>query len=63
MKVRSNGHGHMTKMAAMPKYGKHLKKSSSPEPKGRSSSKPGMQQRVIKYYQVCSNDDLGLTLT
>ena len=28
----SNGLGHMTNMAAMPKYGKNLKKSSSPEP-------------------------------
>ena len=35
MKVCSNGPGHMTKMAAMPIYGKNLKKSSSPEPKGR----------------------------
>ena len=34
-KVCSNGPGHMTKMAAMPIYGKNLKKSSSPEPKGR----------------------------
>ena len=25
---------HMTKMAAVPIYGKNLKKSSSPEPKG-----------------------------
>ena len=25
--------------------------------------KLGMQHRVIKYYQVCSNDDPGLTLT
>ena len=33
-KVYSNGPGHMTKMAAMPMYGKNLKKSSS-EPKGR----------------------------
>ena len=33
-KVCSNGPGHMTKMAAMPIYGKDLKKSSSPEPKG-----------------------------
>ena len=31
----SNGRGHMTKMAAMPIYGKNLKKSSSPEHKGR----------------------------
>ena len=25
--------------------------------------KLGMQHRVLKYYQVCSNDDSGLTLT
>ena len=35
MKVSSNGLGHMTRMAAMPIYGKNLKKSSSLEPKGR----------------------------
>ena len=34
-KVCSNSPGHMTKMAAMPIYGKSLKKSSSPESKGR----------------------------
>ena len=34
-KVCSNGPGHMTKMAAMPIYGKNLKKSYSLEPKGR----------------------------
>ena len=34
-KVCSTGPGHMTKMAAMPLYDKNLKKSSSPEPKGR----------------------------
>ena len=31
-KVYMNGPGHMTKMAAMPIYGKNLKKSSSQEP-------------------------------
>ena len=31
-KVYINGTGHMTKMAAMPIYGKTLKKNSSPEP-------------------------------
>ena len=31
-KVYINGPGHMTKMAAMPIYGKNLKKSSDPEP-------------------------------
>ena len=34
-KVCSNSPGHMTKMSAMPIYGKNLKKSSSLEPKGR----------------------------
>ena len=32
MKIHINELGHMTKMAAMPVYGKNLKKSSSPEP-------------------------------
>ena len=30
-----NGPGHMTMMAAMPIYGKNIKKSSSPKPNGR----------------------------
>ena len=34
-KVYSNGPGHLTKMAALSIYGKTLKKSSSPGPKGR----------------------------
>ena len=34
-KVCINGPGHMTKMAAMPIYGKNIRKSSSPEPAGR----------------------------
>ena len=33
MKVCSTGPGHMTKMAAMPIYGRKLQNSSSPEPK------------------------------
>ena len=32
MKININELDHMTKMAAMPIYGKNLKKSSSPEP-------------------------------
>ena len=32
MKIYTNELGYMTNMAAMPIYGKHLKKSSSPEP-------------------------------
>ena len=34
-KVCSIGPGHVTKIAAMPIYGKNLKKSSSPEPIGQ----------------------------
>ena len=56
-KVCSNGPGHMTKMAVMPIYGKNFKISS------QESLKLGMQHQVLKYYQVCSNDDPGLTLT
>ena len=41
-KVCINGPGHMTKMGAMPRYGKNLKKSSSPEPAGRFSTKLDM---------------------
>ena len=62
-KICSNSPGHMTKMAAMPIYGKNLKKSSSPEPKGWWPWNFGMQHRVLEYYQICSNDDPGLTLT
>ena len=32
MKIYTNEVGHMTKMAAMPIYGKNLKISPSPEP-------------------------------
>ena len=32
MKIYTNEFGHMTNMAAMPLYGKTLKKSFSPEP-------------------------------
>ena len=35
VKVCSNGPGHMTNIAAMPIYGKNLKKSSSLEPNSR----------------------------
>ena len=31
MKIYTNKLGHMTNMAAMPVYGKNIKKSSSPE--------------------------------
>ena len=55
-------YGYMTKMAAMPIYGKNIiffffgtKKPIT--------LKFGMQHSVLEYYQVCSNDDPWLTLT
>ena len=56
-----NSPGHMTKMAAMPIYGKDLLIFSGT--KGLMTLKLGMQHRVLEYYQVCSNDDPELTLT
>ena len=61
-KVCSNGPGHMTKMAAMPIYGKNFKKIFSGT-KRPMTLKLRMQHWVRKYYQVCSNNDNGLTLT
>ena len=49
-------------MAAMPIYGKNLKKSSSPEPKA-DDLETWYAASGLKYYQVCSNHDPGLTLT
>ena len=57
--VYSNHPGHMTIMAAMLIYGKNLKKSSGT--KMQMTLKVGMQHRELEYYQVCSNDDPGLT--
>ena len=53
-----NGPGHMTKMAAMPIYGKRLLKPVSQEP-----MKLDMQHQGFKLYRVYINDDAGLTLT
>ena len=60
-KVCSNGPGHMTKMAAMPIYGKNFKNLL--RNKKTDDLEIWMQHRVLEYYQVCSNNDPGLTLT
>ena len=62
-KVCSNGPGHMTKMAAMPIYGKNLKKSFFFGTKTAMTLKLSMHHRVLEYYQVCSNDDPWLPMT
>ena len=51
-KVCSNGPGHMTKMAAMPIYGKNVRKIFFSGTKRQMTLKLGMQHRVLEYYQV-----------
>ena len=57
-KVCSNGPGHMTKMAAM-----LICKLFFSGTKRPMTLKIYMQHRVLEYYQICSKDDSGLTLT
>ena len=57
------GPGHMTKMAAMPIYGKNLKKIFFYGTKRPMTLKLCMRHQVLEYYQLCSNDDPGLILT
>ena len=52
-----------TKMAAMPIYGKNARNIFFSRTKKLITLKTGMQHRVLEYYQVCSNDNTGLTLT
>ena len=61
-KVCSNGHGHMTKMPPCPYMVKTLKNLLLWN-KRLMTLKLSMQHWVLEYYQVCSNDDPGLTLT
>ena len=53
------GLGHMTKVAAMPIYGKPIKIIFS----GTKRPITLKQHQVLECYQICSNDDPGLTLT
>ena len=62
-KVCSNGLSHMTKMATMAIYRKNLKKIFFSGTKRSVTLNLGIHYWVLEYYQVCSNDDPGLTLT
>ena len=57
MEVTSNGFGHVTKMTAMPIYGKTFKNLLLQNYK-LVTLKFGMQH-LVKYYQFCPNDDPG----
>ena len=62
-KVCLNGPGHMTKMAAMPIYGKNPLKIFFSRTRRLMTMGLGMSHRGCETYQVCSNDDPRLTLT
>ena len=61
--VQINGPGHMTKMAAMPMYGKNPLKIFFSRTRRPITSGLGMYHLGYGAYQVCSNDDPRLTLT
>ena len=58
-----NNPGHMTKMAAMPIYGKNPSKFFFSGTTGPISTKLGMKHRGLEYYNVFINYDLWMTLT
>ena len=58
-----NNPGHMTKMAAMPIYGKNPSKIFFSRTGGSISKKLGMKHRWLKYYNVYINHDPLMTLT
>ena len=53
----------MTKLAAMPIFGKNLKKNHLLWNQKADDHEIGMQHWVLEYYQVRSNDIPGMTLT
>ena len=58
-----NNPGHMTKMAAMPIYGKKKPSKIFSGTSGLISMKLGMKYRRLKYYKVYINHDPVMTLT
>ena len=63
MKVYRHDAGHMTKMAAMPIYGKNSSKIFFSGNGGPIPMKLGMWHQGLKPIIVYTNDDPGLTLT
>ena len=62
-KIHKNGPSHMTKMAAMPIYGKKITKIFSYRTYVIMILKLGIEHYVLKLYKVYLNDDIELTLT
>ena len=63
IKIYQHDAGHMTKMAAKPKYGKNPSKIFFSGTGGPISTKLGMLHRGLQPIIDYSNDDPGLTLT
>ena len=63
MKVCINGHGHMTKMAAMAINSKNPLKIFFFRTRRPMNSKLGIKHLVMELYKVCINHDPGMTLT
>ena len=63
MKVYIIGPGHMTKMAALHMRCKNPLKIFFSRNVSQMTLKPGTQQKGLEPYNVCINDDPGLTLT
>ena len=55
--------GHMTKMTAMPIYGKNPSKIIYSGTGRPISTKLGMRHRGLQPIRICSNDDTRVTLT
>ena len=63
MKIHQDNAGHMTKMAAMPKYDKTLKKNFFSETTGLILMKLCMKHQSPKPFIFCSYYDHWLTVT
>ena len=63
MKIHQHNAGHMTKMAAIPLYGKNTLKILFPGTTGAISVKLCMKYQRPKPFIICANNDPGLTLT
>ena len=62
-KFDANCFGHMTKMATMPIYGKNPLKILFSRTRRLMTLGLGIKYLVCGFYQVCSNDYSGLTIT
>ena len=63
MKIHQHNAGHITKMAAMPIYGKNTLKIFFPGTTGLFLMKPSMKHQRLKPFFICANYEPGLTLT